>query len=311
MDAALRDKILGVMFGCAIGDALGLGTEFMTREDVQKYYPHGLTEYGQMIQDRHRSSWKPGEWTDDTEMMLCITRALVQEKRVDLRAIAKNFKQWFNSAPRGIGKQTYRVLQFKEYVEHPQKAAEAVWKQQKQNLAGNGGLMRTAVLGLWPENVESYAAEVCRLTHADPRCVGSCVIVSELIHAWAYRREMLPMRLLEELAAKYDARIQEYLRMAAEAHSLEELNLDDESRGYTLKTMAAALWAMLHAESFEQGLLTVVNAGGDADTNAAVACSLLGAKFGFSTIPQSYVEGLCQKQELLEGSESFMQVLPL
>ncbi len=56
--------------------------------------------------------------------------------------------------------------------------------------------------------------------------------------------------------------------------------------------MSAALWALWHCSSFEEGLLAVVNAGGDADTNAAVACSVLGAKYGFSAFPKKYVQGL-------------------
>ena len=73
---------------------------------------------------------------------------------------------------------------------------------------------------------------------------------------------------------------------------------DDKSMGYTLKTMAAGLWAYWHAKSFEEGLLAVVNAGGDADTNAAVACAILGAKFGFNAIPKEYVDGLRNKEKL-------------
>ena len=61
---------------------------------------------------------------------------------------------------------------------------------------------------------------------------------------------------------------------------------------------AAGLWAYWHAKSFEEGLLAVVNAGGDADTNAAVACAILGAKFGFNAIPKEYVEGLKNKAQL-------------
>jgi ADP-ribosylglycohydrolase len=70
--------------------------------------------------------------------------------------------------------------------------------------------------------------------------------------------------------------------------------------GYTLKTLAAGLWAYWNAPSFEEGLLSVVRAGGDADTNAAVACAILGAKFGFSAIPQEYIDGLIYKEQLDE-----------
>jgi ADP-ribosylglycohydrolase len=41
-----------------------------------------------------------------------------------------------------------------------------------------------------------------------------------------------------------------------------------------------------------------VNAGGDADTNAAVACAILGAKFGYKSIPKEYIEGLIYRDQL-------------
>lgn len=40
------------------------------------------------------------------------------------------------------------------------------------------------------------------------------------------------------------------------------------------------------------GLLSIVNEGGDADTNGAVACAILGAKFGYTSFPSCYVENL-------------------
>ena len=57
------------------------------------------------------------------------------------------------------------------------------------------------------------------------------------------------------------------------------------------------LW---HCNSFKDGLLSVVNLGGDADTNAAVSCALLGAKYGFSSIPRYYVDNLQDKQIMEE-----------
>ena len=70
--------------------------------------------------------------------------------------------------------------------------------------------------------------------------------------------------------------------------------------GYTLKTIGSAVWCLYHVENFVEGLLKVVNAGGDADTNAAVACAVLGAKYGKKGIPEYYVQNLKRKDEYEE-----------
>lgn len=99
--------------------------------------------------------------------------------------------------------------------------------------------------------------------------------------------------------AENNAEFISYLSKAKECDIISQLELDDPKfMGYTYKTMSAALWALWHCSSFEEGLLTVVNAGGDADSNAAVACSVMGAKYGFSDIPEKYVQGLCNSDVL-------------
>lgn len=47
----IKNNIYGTLFGQAIGDALGLGTEFMTKAEAREKYPDGLTEYSQIIRD--------------------------------------------------------------------------------------------------------------------------------------------------------------------------------------------------------------------------------------------------------------------
>jgi ADP-ribosylglycohydrolase len=292
------DKLKGVIYGQAIGDALGLATEFMDDAEMAQKYPNGVNDYSDIYQDAHRSRWKVGEWTDDTDMMLCIANAVIEDKGVNLYHIAKNFKAWADGEPLGIGNNTYKVLSFGDYVEKPFDAAKLVWEMSKKQSAANGGLMRTSVVGLFPKAVEQCAADICRLTHYDPRCVGSCVIVSSLIHSLVYDFELLSYHQIIDIANKYDERIAEYVDMSLNA-DIRALELQDEkSMGYTLKTLAASLWAYWNASSFEDGLLAVVNAGGDADTNAAVACAILGAKFGFGSIPKEYVEGLIHREKL-------------
>ena len=158
--------------------------------------------------------------------------------------------------------------------------------------------MRTSVVGLFPKAVEECAANICRLTHYDPRCVGSCVIVSLLIHSLVYEGKGLSYHQIIDLARKYDDRIIEYVDLSLDTDiSVLELQ-DKDSVGYTLRCLAAGLWAYWHAKSFVEGLLAIVRAGGDADTNAAVACAILGAKFGYGTIPTEYIDGLIYKDQL-------------
>ena len=79
----VQDRIYGNIFGQAIGDALGLATEFMSKFQVQRAYPQGVNDYQDMLQDYHRRKWKPGEWTDDTDQMLCILDSLLEKRGMD------------------------------------------------------------------------------------------------------------------------------------------------------------------------------------------------------------------------------------
>lgn len=291
------DRFKGCLYGQAIGDALGLGTEGMTDEDMAWKYPNGLQHYNQIFQDRHRKRWEIGDWTDDTDMMLCIANAVIEDKGVDFYNIARHFKDWANGVPMGIGENTYKVLMTGDYVERPFEVSRKVWEMSRYQSAANGGLMRTSVVGLFPKEVKTCAENICRLTHYDPRCVGSCVIVAELIHALVYGLEPPTMPMMLNMALSYDAEICNYIERARREQIVVNL-MNDDHMGYTLVTLSVALWAYWHANSFEEGLLAVVNAGGDADTNAAVACAILGAKFGCQSIPQEYIEGLLYREQL-------------
>ena len=113
MEHKTIDRFRGCLYGQAIGDALGLGTEFMTDEDIAGKYPHGLQHYKQIYQDRHRKRWEIGDWTDDTDMMLCIADEVIEDKGVNFYNIARHFKDWANGTPMGIGENTYKVLMWR------------------------------------------------------------------------------------------------------------------------------------------------------------------------------------------------------
>ena len=305
MERELIDRFRGCLYGQAICDALGLGTEFMTDEDIAWKYPHGLQHYKQIYQDRHRKRWKIGDWTDDTDMMLCILDSFVACQKVDILDIARRFKEWMMNGGMGIGRHTYNVMALGDYTSNPQKAAEIIWKMGKKKAAANGAVMRTSVVGLMKDNVTSNAENICKLTHYDPRCVGSCVIVSSIIHALVFEDRILDYEEVIGIAKQYDERIVPFIDLAYH-EGLDSLCLDDEkSMGYTLRTLGAALWAYWHATSYKEGILKIVLSGGDADTNAAVAGAILGAKFGINPIPEEWKDGLLYASMLYNKVQEF------
>ncbi len=67
------------------------------------------------------------------------------------------------------------------------------------------------------------------------------------------------------------------------------------------ESLPCALWCFLHSpEDFEQTLFTAVDAGHDADTVAATACTLSGAHHGYSRLPGRLVQDLEYHDHLLE-----------
>ena len=108
-----------------------------------------------------------------------------------------------------------------------------------------------------------------------------------------WKNNYLTIQEIVGLADKFEPECKEWILSAWSNENIESLKLDDEkTMAYTYRTLSAALWVYFHAKDFETGLLAVVNEGGDADTNGAVACAILGAKFGYSSIPSYYVENL-------------------
>ena len=154
----IKERFFGTIFGQAVGDALGLSTEFMSKQEVDRFYPNGIEDYSQIVQDDHRRRWQRGDWTDDTDMMLCILDSFVACQKVDILDIARRFKEWMMNGGMGIGRHTYNVMALGDYTSNPQKAAEIIWKMGKKKAAANGAVMRTSVVGLLKDNVANNVA---------------------------------------------------------------------------------------------------------------------------------------------------------
>lgn len=308
----MKDRMLGCLYGQAIGDALGFASEAMSKKDVINNYPYGITRYSDIIQDKRRKDWPIGWWTDDTEMMLLILDSIIENGDIEIKAIARKFLDWYDvMGYKCCGLLTRKILDFAPplYVKDPISVSKMIWELKGRDNAPNGGIMRTSIVGVWPKDTESNAELICQMTHYDSRCVASCVIVSEIIYNLIWNDREMTKDEIASLGECYDSESLKWIELAYYEADIMALKLDDrDSMAYTYRTLAAALWCYWHSKSFEEGLLAVVNEGGDADTNAAVACAILGAKYGYDAIPRYYIDNLHRESEYRQKVNNFIEL---
>lgn len=323
----LCDRIRGVVFGNALGDAVGLATEFMNRETLAALYP-GLVaaeprfSFDDIALDRHRSNFLKGDWTDDSDQMIAILECMLcHGGRVEQRDLARRLLHWaaygfpelHDLCGLGLGRTTDDVMHRdrRRFLEDPTACAKATWQRFFDNTGryplANGGVMRTSICGVPNFHDLDFVCEnarlACTVTHYDPLCVASCVaidlLVAQLLQgadcgSAAARRALAAATVDETLrrVALGDEQ-QAELRRFALPQSLEELRLDEgTSIGYTLKCMGSGFWAFAAEGDCRTLLLRLVAQGGDADTNAAVAGAVLGARFGYSALPRDLLAAM-------------------
>lgn len=254
--------------GMAIGDALGATVEFMTPTEIRA--KHGVH------QELIGGGWlklKPGQVTDDTEMALCIARAVVESGQWDLSRIADTFSVWLKSHPVDCGDTCRRGI--RRYMLHG-----TLQSPVNQWDAGNGGLMRLlpAVLFAWPdeEKMADYVLAQARITHNHPLSDAAC-------------RSMGTMLLLALSGAGKTRLIREADRLVTEFPSFRFHPYPGLSTGYVVDTMQTVLHYFCAGKNFADCLIRTVNQGGDADTTGAICGMLAGAYYGLEGIPQRWV----------------------
>ncbi|XP_067683812.1 ADP-ribosyl-[dinitrogen reductase] glycohydrolase-like [Haliotis asinina] len=335
-----RDQILATVYGQAVGDAIGLLTEFLTKEEAKEKYRkverHLELEHKNLSPEAHRKRFKEGDWTDDTDQMILILQSLTDnDGQVKPEDFAEKLKFWSrNGFPElgdlvghGIGTTTAKVMSNPEFVSQPHKAAFGLWDRTGRKVASNGAVMRTSILGIhryWDTDaVADNAIAICKTTHYDPRCQASTVAVSVAISLMLRRQ---PQYLKKNGNYDIDKIIQECFHIASstcleadeqkkelkkylKCKKIKDLELCEERKiGYTYKCLGCGFWA-LKQKDFRKALQTIVMEGGDADTNGAVAGALLGCKLGMPALPVSWVSKLIHKDWLDEKLERFLKIL--
>ncbi len=302
----LQDRARGVMLGLAAGNLLGLPVEGDGHHHIATRFPGGLTEIHPAEANR--------EMDDDLAQSVDLGEALLAGGDFDADFIERLIV-WRRVNGRGIGITTAAVIDELERERRPPIAARTIYES-RNRIAPNGGVMRCAPVAIArrsdPTRLVSDSASTCAVTHYAATCQWSCIIVNAVIAQFLNRVEPDMSALLN---AAQDDGCPDLLAIAQRdripAAPLEAiascqappvdnawLLRDHGMIGHTLLAMQFGLWAAATPMTFEDALIASVGAGGDTDTNAAVAGAVLGARHGASAIPQRWLDCIPQRQRI-------------
>lgn len=293
------DRAHGILVGAAIGDALGVPYEFGAAKIAFGAVP-------QMI-GGGLGPYEPGEWSDDTQMTICIAEALMSDPSRALPGlqddIAYRFLAWESNGASDIGAQTLQVIRtarralYRNTNLRPHTAFSAAAKTIHDvtgKSAGNGSLMRTAPVALRflhdRDQMAQAAAAISGLTHYDDVAAEACIIWCDMIRSAVLEGNLsYPDDALDLISAAHRDR---WVSWTDEADAGQPG--DFNPNGYVVRAFQAAYCSVIKGyfssgNCFADGITAAVHAGNDTDTVAAITGSLLGAICGQYRIPQQWL----------------------
>lgn len=284
---SIATRARGALLGLAAGNALGVPSEPMgTPEAVRAAFPGGL-------RDIVRTDTPASPFDDDTAMALLLAEELLAGE-VDLERLAHRWIDWMDTDGRGIGTWTRTALNHIRTHGSPPAGTGGV--------ATNGAIMRALPVALatrgTPRNLVAGTWHTAALTHPDDRCTWGAVAVNvaaaELLSGRRdFLADVIEVLRVNDAPAELLAAVR---RVPVERR--EDLPIVGERAGDAVRCVEIALWAAWHEPSLEEGLIWLANAGGDSDTNAAVAGGLLGARDGEAAIPARWIAALPEVERL-------------
>jgi ADP-ribosyl-[dinitrogen reductase] hydrolase len=283
----LRDRYQGALLGLAVGDALGTTLEFKR--------PGSFAPITDMV-GGGPFSLKPGQWTDDTSMALCLAESLIECKGFDPVDQLTRYCRWWRTGYLSstgrcfdIGNTTRDALQRFERTGEPFPGSTA------SDSAGNGSLMRLAPVPLFFRNNSQEAIEKAamssRTTHGAREAEDACRYFAGLLIGVLQGRpkaELLAAGFTPVPGLWDDAPLAPKIaNVAAGSFKVKDPPII-QGTGYVVDCLEAALWAFHRSETFREGALLAVNLGDDADTTGAVYGQLAGAYYGAQGIPEAW-----------------------
>ena len=296
-----KNKLYGLVYGCALGDAVGLQYEGCDKEYI--------TRVISTLTIKTQGYWhgvELGDWSDDTDHLVLLLETLTENNNNFNSCIfAKKLKYWRkNGFPElgdtvgmGLGQYTGRLLSDLDFEKHPIQTSKKIYEQLGSNRAPNGALMRTGIMAFSTNWAEDTILQ-CKTTHYDSRCIKSCLVLAYICRCFIYNHK-IRWTIIKNILDDFPY----WSELTLDIDKvLPALNLDGEDRGYTYKSLACALYVLRIIQyktvDFKKIMQSIIQEGGDTDTNCAISGQILGVYLGYDNLPTDWLNLLKNKKWL-------------
>lgn len=307
----LKAKILGGLYGQALGDAWGMPAYF-DPDQTWDAFGGWIEEFLPAPGDHEVHTGLPaGRITDDSEQAFSLARAYIAHGGVTLDATVEAIVAWYDrtggDTSRYVGPSTRRGVQALKRGEDPRVTGRMG--------DTNGAAMRVSPVGLLhpgdPMGAIEDAVISCIPTHGTNVAIsGACAVaaavavamaddatIDAIVAAGMLGAELGRQRGNPWLGASVTRRIEMAVRIARNgADPRARLRQIYDEVGTSLampETVGAAFGVLVMADGDpKQTAIYAANLSGDADTVAAIACAIAGAYKGIGAIPQFAIDAL-------------------
>lgn len=302
-------KFIDSIIGHAVGDAMGVPTEFCIREYLLK------NPVKEMI-GSDKTGQPAGSWSDDTSMEIATIDSFIQNKEFNYDDIMHKWEEWINEAKYtanndtfDVGRTCLRAIRNHSLGTEPLKCG--IDGEQSN---GNGSLMRILPVALYSyyrkldvNEIIKLTNELSSLTHKhDISKLGCYIYVRYIMFLLDGKNKNEAYELIKTLDySTYDEyAISKYERILK--NDIASYTIDNIlSTGYVVDTLECVLWILLNANSYKETIIATTNIGNDTDTIGAIAGSMAGIIYGYDSIPTSWIDKLMRKDYLIGLASDF------
>lgn len=307
----MKEFAKDILFGIAIGEALGVPFESLKRIDMLK---NPITE---MIGFK-ANNLLPGTWSHGSALTFCLAESIANDYDLEITAI--NFIRWKNESFKSAkgylfdnNNTTVRAIyRLEKIICQSQERNQSLFSYTSDFDNSNGSLMRILPLlyVVREKNIKiqfDIIWENSALTHNHIRAAMCCMIylkVAEYIlngheKSDAYQQTRLDIQELWDVI-DFDKNEKKYFEKVIQSDIRNYSIICLRTGEYVMESLETSLWCLLKTDSYKKALFTSINLGGNTSSIGSITGGLAGLYYGYNAIPDHWIKTVSKRKYILD-----------